>query len=90
MFEFDCGGRLIGHIVQDVHDRLVAEMFTTAKAAGADAITALYHSCYPQFCAYERAQAMEVVLLYGTGRRNAVAAAEGRSLQKAEARLQSR
>ena len=57
----DCGGRQIGHIGQDVHDRLAAEMFTTAKAAGADAITALYHSCYRQFGAYERAQAMEVV-----------------------------
>ncbi len=57
----DCGGRQIGLIGQDVHDRLTAEMFTTAKAAGADAIAALYHSCYRQFCGQERDQAIEVL-----------------------------
>ena len=57
----DCGGRQIGLIGQDVHDRLTAEMFTTAKAVGADAIAALYHSCYRQFCAHERDQAFEVL-----------------------------
>ncbi len=57
----DCGGRQIGLIGQDVHDRLTAEMFTTAKAVGADAIAALYHSCYRQFCGQERDQAIEVL-----------------------------
>lgn len=57
----DCGGRQIGLIGQDVHNRLVAEMFSTAKAAGADAIAALYHSCYRQFCAQENDQAIEVL-----------------------------
>ncbi|MDC0032927.1 heterodisulfide reductase-related iron-sulfur binding cluster [Alphaproteobacteria bacterium] len=57
----DCGGRQIGIIGQDVHDRLATEMFTAAKAAGADAIAALYHSCYRQFCAQERDQNIEVL-----------------------------
>ena len=57
----DCGGRQIGLIGQDVHDRLAAEMFVTAKAAGADAVAALYHSCYRQFCGQERDQGIEVL-----------------------------
>lgn len=57
----DCGGRQIGLIGRDVHDRLVAEMFAAAKAEGADALAALYHSCYRQFCAQERDQGIEVV-----------------------------
>jgi len=57
----DCGGRQIGIIGQDVHDRLATEMFTAAKAVGADAIAALYHSCYRQFCAQERDQKIEVL-----------------------------
>jgi len=44
-----------------VHDRLVTEMFATAKAEGADAIAALYHSCYRQFCGQERDKAIEVL-----------------------------
>lgn len=57
----DCGGRQIGLIGQDVHDRLVAEMFAAAKAAEADAVAALYHSCYRQFCGQERDRGIEVV-----------------------------
>ena len=57
----DCGGRQIGMIGQDVHDRLVAEMFAAAKASGADAIAALYHSCYRQFCGQEQKKGIEVV-----------------------------
>jgi len=57
----DCGGRQIGLIGQEVHDRLASEMFTTAKAAGADAIAALYHSCYRQFCGQESDQQMKVL-----------------------------
>lgn len=57
----DCGGRQIGLIGQDVHDRLAAGMFTEAKASGADAVAALYHSCYRQFCGQEQTQGIEVV-----------------------------
>jgi Fe-S oxidoreductase len=57
----DCGGRQIGIIGKPVHDRLAAEMFETAKSAGADAIAGLYHSCYRQFCAQENAQGIEIV-----------------------------
>jgi len=57
----DCGARQIGLIGQAVHDRLVTEMFATAKAEGADAIAALYHSCYRQFCGQERDKAIEVL-----------------------------
>lgn len=57
----DCGGRQIGLIGQDVHDRLTADMFKTAKALGADAVAALYHSCYRQFCGQERDQGIEVL-----------------------------
>lgn len=57
----DCGGRQIGLIGQDVHDRLAAELFVTAKAEGADAVAALYHSCYRQFCGQERDQGIEVL-----------------------------
>ena len=57
----DCGGRQIGLIGQDVHDRLVSQMFDSAKAVGADAIAALYHSCYRQFCGLEREQELEVI-----------------------------
>jgi Fe-S oxidoreductase len=57
----DCGGRQIGLIGQDVHDRLAAEMFVTAKSAGADAVAALYHSCYRQFCGQERDEGIEVL-----------------------------
>ena len=57
----DCGGRQIGLIGQENHDRLAAEMFTDAKAAGAEAIAALYHSCYRQFCGQETDQQIEVL-----------------------------
>jgi Fe-S oxidoreductase len=57
----DCGGRQISIIGKDVHDLLTAEMFHSAKAEGADAIAALYHSCYRQFCAHEKDQGVEVI-----------------------------
>lgn len=57
----DCGGRQIGIIGKDTHDRLTAEMFHTAKAQGADTIGGLYHSCYRQFCGFESEQGMEIV-----------------------------
>lgn len=57
----DCGGRQIGLIGQDVHDRLAADMFENPKSAGADAVAALYHSCYRQFCGQEREQGIEVL-----------------------------
>jgi Fe-S oxidoreductase len=57
----DCGGRQISIIGKHVHDRLTAEMFDSAKAEGADAIAALYHSCYRQFCGYEKDQDIEVI-----------------------------
>lgn len=57
----DCGGRQIGIIGKPVHDRLAAELFEKAKDAGADALAALYHSCYRQFCGQEREQGIEVV-----------------------------
>ena len=57
----DCGGRQIGLIGQDVHERLASEMFNTAKTVGADAIAALYHSCYRQFCGQEADQESEVL-----------------------------
>jgi len=57
----DCGARQISLIGKDVHDRLTAGMFDAAKAAGADAVAALYHSCYRQFCAHEADRGIEVV-----------------------------
>ncbi|MBT5048640.1 MAG: (Fe-S)-binding protein [Rhodospirillaceae bacterium] len=57
----DCGGRQIGIIGKDTHDRLTGEMFATARADGADVIAGLYHSCYRQFCGLEREQGMEIV-----------------------------
>ena len=57
----DCGGRQIGIIGKDLHGRLTTGMFDTAKAEGADAIAALYHSCYRQFCAHEKDQGIEVI-----------------------------
>ena len=57
----DCGGRQVEIVGKEVHDRLTAEMFATAKANGADAVAALYHSCYRQFCGHERDQGIEVV-----------------------------
>ena len=56
----DCGSHQIGLIGQDVHDTLVAEMFSTANLQGVDAISALYHSCYRQMCAKEIIQGIEV------------------------------
>ncbi|MPY71125.1 MAG: hypothetical protein GEU92_13675 [Alphaproteobacteria bacterium] len=57
----DCGGRQVGIIGKDAHDRLTAGMFDDARTAGADGIAALYHSCYRQFCGRETEQGMEVV-----------------------------
>lgn len=57
----DCGGRQIGLIGKETHDRLTAHMFRTAKAQGADAIAGLYHSCYRQFCGFETEQDIEIV-----------------------------
>lgn len=57
----DCGGRQIGLIGQEVHEKLAAEMFDRARSKKADAIAALYHSCYRQFCGQEEVQGIEVV-----------------------------
>lgn len=57
----DCGARQIGIIGGHVHERLMAEMFEAARAEGADAIAALYHSCYRQFCAHEKDRGIEVL-----------------------------
>ena len=57
----DCGGRQVAIVGKDVHDRLTGEMFDAAKQKGADAIAALYHLCYRQFCSQERDQGLEVV-----------------------------
>ena len=57
----DCGSRQIGIIGKDAHDRLAAEMFDAARAAGADGVAALYHSCYRQFCGRETEQGLAVV-----------------------------
>lgn len=57
----DCGSAQVRIIGQDTHDRLTAEMFDAAKTAGADAVAALYHSCYRQFCGQEAAQGIEIV-----------------------------
>src|SRR5690606_42080770 len=57
----DCGARQVGIIGKDAHARLVEGMFESARSAGADAVAALYHSCYRQFCGRETDQGMEVV-----------------------------
>jgi Fe-S oxidoreductase len=57
----DCGGRQVGIVGKDAHDRLTAGMFDDARTAGADGIAALYHSCYRQFCGRETEQDMEVI-----------------------------
>lgn len=57
----DCGSAQVARIGQDVHDRLRDGMFDAAKAAGADAVAALYHSCYRQFCGHESRQGIEIV-----------------------------
>ena len=57
----DCGSAQVARIGRDVHDRLRHGLFDAARAAGADAVAALYHSCYRQFCGHERNQGIEIV-----------------------------
>lgn len=57
----DCGALQIGRIGKENHDRLVAGMFDAARDSGADAVAALYHSCYRHMCGLEAERGMEVV-----------------------------
>ena len=57
----DCGNLQIGKIGPEKHAGLVTDLFEAAKREGADAVTALYHSCYRNLCPMEAVHGIEVV-----------------------------
>ncbi len=57
----DCGNLQIGKVGPEKHAALVDGLFAQAKAEGADAVTALYHSCYRNLCPQEPRTGIEVV-----------------------------
>lgn len=57
----DCGTRQINMVGAEKHAALVAEMFEAASRENADAIAALYHSCYRTIGPKEAVHGIEVV-----------------------------
>ena len=57
----DCGNLQISIVGPEKHAGLVRELFEAAKCQGADAVTALYHSCYRNLCPQEEIHGVEVV-----------------------------
>ncbi len=57
----DCGNLQIGKVGPENHAALVDALFERAAAEGADAVTALYHSCYRNLCPQEKTKGIEVI-----------------------------
>jgi Fe-S oxidoreductase len=57
----DCGTREIRRIGAGRHELLIDGLFAAARAAGADAVAALYHSCYRTICGRQESEGIEVV-----------------------------
>ena len=57
----DCGSLQIARIGPDRHARLVQELFETARREKADAVAALYHSCYRNLCPQEAVHGIETI-----------------------------
>lgn len=57
----DCGNLQIGLVGPEKHAALVSDLFEIAKAERADAVAALYHSCYRNLCPQEKIHGVDVV-----------------------------
>ena len=57
----DCGSLQISMVGLDKHKMLVYELFEDARDEGADAVVALYHSCYRNMCPAEDTHGVQLI-----------------------------